>query len=404
MNQFFQTRKVAATIVLVGIIVLGLTNMVYAFPVLSEVVRTAFADDSMAMRSKIATIEASVEEEFFGKNMFIEGYGLVQSVLGKQTIKEFSIAKDEDGNLHYVYFQTAEADVTGIGEATVSLAEVAEAAGAEFLCLMPPSKMIEGETTFEAGVPVPDENAATDDFLAYLTEHEVDHIDLREGIAESGIPSEDWFYSTDHHWTTQTAFWGFTQLVAYLESGYGISLDPDGFYTDLAHYNQILYEDDYIGSLGREVGAVYGGVDDFTLIYPKFTTSFSYFATNGDDVQIDMAADLFERSLLAVDQLNTDLDRMEADADKYFAYLWGDYGYASIANDENENGIRVLFIKDSYGVPLAAFCATTCAEVDLIDPRWYEGSIEDAVAAGDYDAVVVCVSAPNLTEEFFTFQ
>ncbi len=403
MNRFLRMRNLAAYVVLVLIAGIGLANMVYAYPALSATFTEVMADDTMEMSDKIATIEATVEDEFFAQNVFIEGYGLMQRMLGKDTLKEFTIAKDDDGKMHYVYFQTQDADVSGIGDATARLVATAEASGAAAFYLMPPSTIIEGETTFASGIPTPDDNATADAFLDDLSEAGVASLDLRDTMADSGIPSDEWFYTTDHHWTVQSAFWGYTQLVDYLDTDYGITLDANGFYTDIDNYNQLLYTESYLGSIGRTVGVTYGGIDDFTLIYPAFTTNYSYVAYNGSALMIEQTEDAFERTLLAFDILNSDLYLMESASDKYYSYLYGNYGFAQVINHDNEDGLRVLFIKDSFAVPLAAFLSTTCAEIDLIDPRWYEGSITEAVENGDYDVVIVSFTPANLTDEFFDF-
>ncbi len=406
MRLFLYVRNLTAGAVLAFVLVLGMANIVYVYPALSATITTVMADDSMAAADKIASIEATVEDEFFGRNVFIEGYGLLQRALGKNTLKEFTIAKDDDGKMHYVYFQTQTAEVGGMGDAVIDLFEVAEESGAVAFYLMPLSKIIEGETTFASGIPTPDENEAADALLRYLGDAGIASLDLRETMADSGIPSNEWFYTTDSNWTVQSAFWGYTQLVEYLDTDYGITLDADGFYTDISNYNQILYTESYLGSIGRTVGVIYGGIDDFTLIYPAFTTNFSYTAYDGDTLMVAQTEDSFDRALLDIDVLNSDLYLMELDADKYYSYLYGNYGYAQIINHDmtDGDGLRVLLIKDSLTVPLAAFLSTTCAEVDLIDPRWYEGSITEAVANGDYDVVIVAVSPSNLTDEFFTFE
>lgn len=402
MNRLLQVRKVTAGLILLAIVSLGLCNMVYAFPSLKETVLTVL-DADMSTEEKIATVESQIDAEFFGKNAFIEGYGLVQLALGEEAMEEFTIAKDTDGKLHYVYFQTEPTDVTGIGDAMISLADMAQDAGAECFYLMPLTKTIDGHTTFDQGIPVPDDNQAMDDFLSYIGAAGINSLDLRTTMAESGIPAQEQFYDTDHHWTTETAFWAFTQTVDYLEDTYGLSLDPDAFYTNLDNYNQIVYEDSFLGSMGRTVGAAYGGIDDFTLIYPKFSTNFSHYARNGAEEKITLYGMAFHESLIAAHIFNQDADIMAPESDKYFAYLWGNYGFTQIVNHNCEDGAKILFIKDSLAVPLAAFLSTTCAQVDLIDPRWFDESISYCVENGDYDVVIVSVSASNLIEDFFTF-
>ncbi len=403
MERFLHLRNVAAGLVLVCIVALGMANMVYAYPALKDTVLAAVADDSMEASAKIAAIDAEIAENFFAKNIFTEGYGLVQSILGKNTLKEFTIAKDTSGKLHAVYVQTQEADVSVIGDAMASLAALAQASGADCFYLMPLSKMIEGETTFASGVLAPDENGTADAFLSYLDAQGIASLDLRDSADESGIAADALFYATDEHWTTQTAFWGFTQLVAYLNSAYDTALDPDGFYTNLDNYNQLLYEDSYLGSLGRMVGVTYAGLDDFTLIYPKFTTNFSYVASNGGENLVAQYQQSFERALLAAERLNSDISLLSAESDKYTAYLYGNYGLEQVTNHDNPDGLRVLIIQDSFSAPVAAFLATTCAQVDLIDPSYFEGSVVHEIENGDYDVVIVSFSPSNLTEAFFAF-
>lgn len=91
------------------------------------------------------------------------------------------------------------------------------------------------------------------------------------------------------------------------------------------------------------------------------------------------------------------------DTDIYMSYMYGNQAFAHIENLDNEDGINILIIKDSFAVPFAAFSSLRCANVYMIDPRYYEGSIEDFINENDLDYVVVMFSPENLTDEFFTF-
>lgn len=402
MNTMLAIRKLTAGLLMLVLGILALANIVYAFPTLEATVQTIITDPNSTIEEKIATLETTINDNFFGKYAFLEGYGLVQSALGKEEMNQFTIAKDNQDQLHYVYFQTEEAEIAPMGDAVVALAEAAEDSGAECFYLMPLSKQIEGYTTFDSGIPVPDENGTMDAFLDHISTQGVATLDLRDFVDDSGIDPQNLFYATDQHWTIDTAFWAFTQTLDYIEAEYDFVLDPDGMYTDLENYNQITYPASYLGSMGRTLGAAYSGIDDFNLIYPKFDTEFTIYAENYGAQTLYINNTHFQQALMNPYLFNTATDIMDLTSDKYFSYLWGDYGFTSVTNHYNPDGMKVLLVKDSLAVPLAAFLSSTCAQVDLIDPRWYGEDAEQYVAESNYDLVIVSVSSSNLTQDFFS--
>ena len=66
-----------------------------------------------------------------------------------------------------------------------------------------------------------------------------------------------------------------------------------------------------------------------------------------------------------------------------------------------EDGLKVLFIKDSLMVPVATFFTTVCSEVTLIDPRHYLDDINTYILENDFDYVFMSFSPPNLVDKFF---
>lgn len=164
------------------------------------------------------------------------------------------------------------------------------------------------------------------------------------------------------------------------------------------NYNRITYEGCFLGSQGRKTGRYYAGADDFTLIYPKFATNYELESSIMDDMKL---TGRFEEALLATPvfrQTNTPYD-----TDLYMSYMYGNQAYAHIENLDNPEGLNICFIKDSYAVPFAAFTSLRCNHVYLLDPRYYEESMEDFINEHDLDYVVVMFSPEDLSEEFFTF-
>lgn len=353
----------------------------------------------------VASMNATIETKASHKHTALEAYGLIQNLLMKNEVGNFSVVKDKAGQLHYTYFTNGTNDVSQLAARMGRLNQVVKASGAELVYLMTPDKYERGVTQFSRGLPYNYANETADDFLELLKEYEVDYIDYRELLKRDGLSTEDVFYRTDHHWTIESTFWAYTQLVEALEERYDWHFLNKAFVTNLNHFNQIVYEDAYIGSMGRNVGYIYaGGVEDFTLIYPKFETDFyiyeEAFAT--DDIQ---RQGRFEDSILNAAILKDSQDIYDVMNDKYFTYMDGNPSVVKITNlsEEAADEPRVLFIKDSMIVPVASFLSLGTESTTLIDPRYYGGSIEEVVETGEFDYVFVTFTPQNLTEEFFPF-
>ncbi len=184
-----------------------------------------------------------------------------------------------------------------------------------------PLKTIEDYTQMPEGI-VDYANSNTDTFLTQLEEAGIDVLDLRQNVKEEGLELDKLFYRTDHHWTTQTALWAVGEVVDYLKQNLGMDLDPKHVYTNSEELDKLFYRTDhhwttqtalwavgevvdylkqnlgmdldpkhvytnsefygsavykksFLGSQGRRVGKYYGGVDDYTLMLPKFDTNYT---------------------------------------------------------------------------------------------------------------------------------
>ncbi|MFW2490287.1 alginate O-acetyltransferase AlgX-related protein [Clostridium chromiireducens] len=347
-------------------------------------------------------VESTANENVYGRYRFIDGYGYLQKVMDKNEENNFEVIKDKNGFMHYTFIAYQPNPVYEIVTRTQAFKEGLVNKNTKFIYLMTPDKYIRGYSELSTGIPYNYANETADNFLDLLSKKDVDNIDLRQNLTESGIPLDDLFFKTDHHWKIETVFWEFGQLVNILNKDYNMNLDSNGFYTNKENYNFIQYKDSYIGSMGRKTGVYYDGADDFTLIYPKFKTAFSYYSKTGD--QEAKLEGRFEEALLTVSPFRTEKGVYSLEADKYSAYLFGNRGIVHVQNKDNPNGPKVLFIKDSLAVPLAAFLSTVCSDVYLVDPRYYKDDIPSYVnGIKDLDFVFMSFSPQDLTEEFFPF-
>ncbi len=349
----------------------------------------------------VSETQSIITDNVADKYSYIEGYGYLQRLMLKNEVENFSMVKDSEGHMHYTYFTTGPNETVHLASQMGRLNQVAEAKGAEVIYLMTPDKYERGVTEYEVGLPYNYANETADQFLGYLQNFNVEYIDFRELMSEQGRSTEESFYKTDHHWNIETTFWAYTQLVEELEKRHGLNFNNKDYVTDINNYNQIVYEDAYLGSMGRSVGQLYTDIEDFTLIYPKFETDFFVYEASGtNEVRREGR---FENSILNTSILTQEGDKYSPENDKYFTYMDGNPGIVQVMNQMDDTGPRVLFIKDSLIVPVASFFSLGTEDTMMVDPRYYGGSIEEIVEEGDFDYIFVSYSPQNLTDQFFPF-
>lgn len=397
MEKLLGKKKITTLLFLAFLFGYAILNAKKELPILKETIENWYESGGTATEL-VAQVNSAIDENVVEKYSFIDAYGYMQLILGKEEESNFEVVKDHNGKLYYTYFTTEINDISAEAEKTKKLAEAVEDKDTRLLYVMPPAKYIHGYTEFSTGIPYNMANETADDFLNRLEGYGVDYIDLRDYLDESGIPMSEVFYNTDHHWKIQTAFWAASQFCDVLEERYGETLDPDDYYKDKDNYNFITYDDIFLGSMGRKTGRFYTEVDDFTLIYPKFETNYNYENSISGDLQF---TGRFEEALLATPVIRQ--SSQPFDTDMYGMYLYGNPAFTHIENTEHPEGIRICIIKDSFAVPFSAFTSLRCNTVDLIDPRFYEEDYYETIKNGDYDYVVLMFSPENIVEEFFPF-
>lgn len=407
MKRLFIKKFITSIVFIIIVFIFFIGNIKTAYKPIMQTIKaekvnvTSIKSVNSTIKQSINDIEGAIEENTFNKYMLIEVYGYLQKLMYKNEESNFEVVKDKEGGLQYTYFIDKPNPVTDLAKRTADLKNGLKNKNSKFIYLMTSDKYIKGYSEFYYGIPYNYANETADNFLKLLKKYNVSTIDFRNNLSKSGIPLSQIFYKTDHHWTTQTAFWEAGQLVKMLNEKYNLNLDPGGYYTNKENYNFITYKASFLGSLGRKAGVAYSGIDDFTLIYPKFSTDFSFYSKTGN-VEIK-AQGRFEDALLSTGPFRGESDLYDLNAYKYFTYLCGNQGIEHIVNKNNPNGPKMVFIKDSLIVPVAAFLSTVCSEVYLVDPRYYDGNIPEYVNKANPDFVFVSFTPQDLTKDFFKF-
>ena len=404
MKRLFIKKGITALIFIIFLMFFSYQNIkISSGPLVSTLKEFDYSNLNFeTIKDLINKIDSVINENVYKKNEYIGLNGLTQNLMGKNEESNFEVVKDTNGSLHYTYFAEGPNPVNEIVNEMNTLKINIKNKETKLIYLMPPDKYIKGYTEFPKGIPYNFANETADNFIKGIKDKGIDTIDFRDGLLDNGIPKEDLFFKTDHHWKIETSFWAYTKLVDELNYKYNLNLDEDGFYRNKDNYNFIKYKNSYAGSMARKASIYYSGVDDFTLIYPKFDTNFEFMSQTKD--RIVNLQGRFEDSLVSTMPFNSQKSPYDLEKDMYSSYLTGNQGFTHIKNKNNPKGIKVLLIKDSFSLPLAAFLSNVCSDVYLVDPRYYDDDITDLTNKLNTDFVFVTFSPPDLTREFFNFK
>lgn len=343
----------------------------------------------------IKSFNSTFNKNLFGLQYFIEGYGTTQKLLNKKLINDADIGymlKDEQGYLHFAgYNYNTKANAAKLALMNDYFKDI----NIPFSFVMALSKDYEGITTFKKGIDIyANSNQNCDNFIKGLEENDISYLDLRESTKKGDLDIENSFFKTDHHWKTETAFWAFKELVNYIDDSYGIKLDQNNYYTDIANYKIKTLENSFLGSLGKRMGRIYSGIDDYTLITPDFETNIKLYNGFGKTLQSEGSFDdtIIDKTLSSPD--------MPADTNRYAAYFSLDSDFNTIINENAQNDYKILIIKDSYALPVAAFLSLTCKEVTMIDFRLSkEQSVKEFINNNDYDLILMMYGSGSICND-----
>lgn len=346
---------------------------------------------------RTAAAEQAVTDALTRDHFLIQLYGGYQRLAGRTVVEDpagSTVVRLENGQLTFLGYGTPDtsAQVADLKRFQRALEE----RNISMLYVHTPSKLGPG-MSLPAGME-DNSNACADDLLAALEEAGVDCLDMRETLLEATWEWKDYFYDTDHHWTPLGAFLGFQALAERLEDYYysvpisqGVRRQPirlDPRCTDPESYEATVLPRFFLGSQGKRVGSLYGGVDDFVLVRPTFPTLLHYDASIGGINGYGSA----EESVLVSKRVET---RDWFGGNPYTYYSGGDYSATRTYNYYNPQGPKVLLLRDSMACALTPYLAYACGEVITVDPRHFHSDYLSYIDWVDPDVVVVLASGGN---------
>lgn len=202
-------------------------------------------------------------------------------------------------------------------------------------------------------------NTASSEFVQGLDNKAVKTLDYRQCMITEKRDFSDSFFKSDPHWTSRTAFHATKRVCQDLEK---LANHPfDWSKLDLMEYSSTIYKDILLGAFSQYSNLLYGGLDDFELILPKFDTDYTWELPLQGYIKRGPSAE----ALLYPAQLDSDFRHFNA----YASYSLGSYPYTKITNHQQPHKGKILCIHDSFALPMATFLATQFSELYFYDLR-----------------------------------
>ncbi|MCR5482161.1 MAG: hypothetical protein K6F52_05135 [Clostridia bacterium] len=351
------------------------------------------------LEGAIDAAENAVNEGAFLRQNYVETYGLAQVLMNKHVVTDYNYGALYKTALsgQTTFSVQEELYVPDLAQSVYGLVNTLLQKKIDFLYIQLPFKVAPAKYGGNKELPIyvhdySNENADT--FVKSMTDANVAAYDLRDDFWSSGYSQKELFFNTDHHWSIKGAFLATGLIAKYLNENYDFGIPKDLYTED--NFEKTVYKDWFIGTMGRRVGRVYGGLDDFTLYTPKFDTDIELTQVEGSYVQ-KFTGD-FEKAVLEMKYLeNPDLT-----TNRYAVYH-GDYQELRYVNKLAENDKKVLILKDSFGIPVYSLLSLGVREVRAIDLRLFTQDVAEYAASYDPDLVILMYNADLHAGDLFDF-
>ena len=184
------------------------------------------------------------------------------------------------------------------------------------------------------------------------------------------------YYRTDHHWTTQGAYYAYSELCSAL------GLEP----FDRAAHTAVDVPDFYGTFYSR--ARTWNAQPD-TLTYYDLDNPLTIYTVTGPGMPTEgQTTGLY------------DLDKLDV-YDKYAAFLHGNNGLSRVEGDGEG---RILVIKDSYANSFVPFLTANYAQIDVIDLRNYNYGLDGLIAENGYDQILVLYSFDSFKSDPYLYR
>ncbi len=321
----------------------------------------------------IATISSEFNENIFGYSQWINLTGLIEKKFGMNALyNNENIYVDEE---RYIVSKSDETSTDYEYEQVLKLKNFLDDEGINLLYVNAPTKYLDDSFFSETYGVETFSNQNADRFMKRISDAGVNTVDLRQNTTED---IHEMFYRTDHHWTTRSCLWAASEIAENLKQKFNYPIQTELY--DPSNYSVMTMENSWLGEQGNKLSETYIGLDDYSIIKPKFDTDISYFVD--DETEFDGSFDV-----LVSDEYYSEEDIYNAPS-YHYSYMGAGYNNACIINNNVEDG-NILVIGDSYGVPVVPFLSLGVSKINFLVLRNCDVDLKEYIRSGNFDTVII---------------
>lgn len=204
-------------------------------------------------------------------------------------------------------------------------------------------------------------------FSKAFAERGVPFINMYEEFQKAGRP-EEYYFSTDHHYSTEGAFFAYTALMEYLQE----NADSNLSFLEKEDFVWTTLENAFLGSSNRKLYGLWENDDRVTVAEPAEKIPYTR-TDNG-------------KAREYIYQLPSDT----GETISYNVYMGGDIAETVIQTNRPELP-SVLIYGDSFSNPIETFVWANFDETRCLDLRYYTGKTLTEYIAEYQPDYVVCI-------------
>ena len=209
-----------------------------------------------------------------------------------------------------------------------------------------------------------DQNPYLDATAAALEKAGVTFVDVRDTLSQH--KDDGIYYHTDHHWTTQGAYFAYMQLAKVL-----------GIDSSSISYDKLPVSMSFQGTLSAKSGFRASEKEEMDVFLPRDDSVPSSVVNYVDEQK--KTASFYDTSKLET-------------RDKYAMFFNGNHGKVVITTPTEENR-TLLVIKDSYANSLIPFLAPYYRKIVMVDPRYFYDDLEELMQVEEIQEVLYLYNA-----------
>ena len=245
----------------------------------------------------------------------IHTYGGLQKMFNRSLINDVDKSSEvlKLNNGYLTFKSNGNTDLTGLSEYLIKLKETCDSVGSELVYVNKISKATTDESLLPAYYPYI-YGSNFEKIQPILEQNNIATVNLGQAIDDENKDKYSLFFKTDHHWTPEAGVWVSEKICNELNAQYSWGLNIDLY--DIDQFSIEVHSDVFLGSEGKRVGALYTGIDDFSVVKPLYETNLT---VEMQDINL-IRSGSFENTMLFEENITPD-NLMNQDTTAYMTYM-----------------------------------------------------------------------------------